>query len=316
MVMLRLLLLVMLPLNQISGASEDATREILSLIETGNKAFDRSDYSQCEKAFFDAANLSSHNKMFGLELQAQFGLLKVYTSQKKYKLAESLCFDQMKKIKTRGGELHRLVEVMVELGIVKTEEGKLIEAESILNKARLLAEKNDIGTSFKSQPLVALAALNVQKNQFSKAAALDERALEMVESNNFDFINRAATVECLAEIYEKLGKKQRLEELFKDTIQNYETNNKNEQLGIARIYGDYGTLLSKSDRLQEAEEYYQKAIAVFDKFNDFGVRSTSCRKNYANLLRSQNRRDEAQQIEEVLIRAAIRQKILQERGGQ
>lgn len=131
-----------------------------------------------------------------------------------------------------------------------------------------------------------------------EAARLYEHALEVVETNNFDFATRAPIVDSLAEIYVKLGQLSRAEDLYKNVVSNYEFNDKLDQIGIAKSFSSYASLLENQNRLAEASKFFKRAFEVFQKYSVGSIDSQNCRSKYAALLRKLNLPDEAKKIEE------------------
>jgi tetratricopeptide (TPR) repeat protein len=252
-------------------------------------------------------------------------------------LAQAVSLDE----NADGRSSRRVAEDLDMLSDVLSEEHKYAEAETRLRAAMAIYEVNDGPPQVASNPYYQgrLADLASHQQRFAEAEHIYKELLasqtreqgfedpvtfrELAEVYRLakDYPNSEAiykrvieskstepgsgevlgSIEALCAVYEEEGKFEEVEALYRKSIDTNQTILPRGHLVTIAELNDLGLFYERRERLQEAEEYYKRALAQFDGLAaDCSLMDSNLARvigNYARLLSTEGRPNESEAYE-------------------
>jgi len=277
--------LLLLALLLMQPASAELPRdEVFRLITEGLQKFDCGSYEDCERIFSNAMRLSASNNLEASNIDAHGWLVRTYSAQKRFVKAEISCNDKIKELERLHKRPHYLVQELCFLASVLNKEGKDADSEKNYEEALKLSKDKDCDSYYCVGPLVGLGTLSFQRNNLEQAEKYWEEALSYTEGSNYDFRGRANVISGLSTIYEKLGKQNKIEDLFKSVITSYRRNDLLDSESFANILQKYALLMVRSQRWADAEPLLREANEIYQRYGNRTNQAESCHDEYMIVL--------------------------------
>ena len=166
----------------------------------------------------------------------------------------------------------------------------------------LMGKNSSSGSSQASrwQDLDSAGQYAMVTGNYSEAEQQFNKAIRIAgEQGDKDNPALYATLTRLAGVYQKQGKFEMAETIYKNTIEKIEKSDSPNSVNLAPILLDLGKLYSQSDRLKEAEAIHKRAIAIVEaSFGHDDPRLLDWLDGYAQTKRKLGKDDEAKAMED------------------
>lgn len=259
-------------------------------------------YAQAEEFFKKA--LVINEKALGsehLEVASNVNnLASLYFDQGKYTEAEPL---YQRALNIRENVLNpdhpHVANSLHNLGNLYQQQGKYSEAEPLFMRALKITEKS-VGPDHPhvASSLNGLATLLNNQRKYTEAEPLYKRALDIREKTfGYEHSSVANSLNGLATLYNNQFEYDKAEPLYKRALDINEKMLGHYHLDVANTHYNLGTLYYDQRKYVKAIPFYKKAIEIYKKNpeNDHPT-FIYILENYAELLRTINRRHEAARI--------------------
>jgi tetratricopeptide (TPR) repeat protein len=145
-------------------------------------------------------------------------------------------------------------------------EKRYAEAEPLAKWALSVRDADKKATSDNVfQSLFTLAMIQSAQKHYADAEPLLVRALAIQEKELVPgHVNTLITLDRLGEAYREQGKFLKAEPIYRRTIAILERNNPGENLDLADMAEQYAILLRKMKRIDQAEKWQARAVAIRD----------------------------------------------------
>ncbi len=161
------------------------------------------------------------------------------------------------------------------------------------------ATNGEPGPSRRWQDLDAAGQYALMTGKYSEAERCFNQAVRQAARDGDNNPALISTLSALASVYEKQGKYDMAETVYKQTIHRIEKTDSPNSVNLAPVLMNLGSLYTKADKLQDADTVHKRAIAIIESaFGHEDPRLLECLTAYADTKRKQGHQDEARKMDE------------------
>lgn len=199
------------------------------------------------------------------------------------------------RIKDQGESSFDTIQAMVNLGLLRIDQGRLDQAEQVMARATELAEKNlPLRDQARSGARHGLGMVLHERGQWAKAEATQRQALDETRKNFQDTDRLAEVCNSLAITLRKVNKFDEAAELFREAITNAEKSKGPNSAMVMTLKNNLGNLLHQRGQHEKAETLYKETIEGRTKlYGPDHPETLTAMSNYAKLLSDMDRTSES-----------------------
>jgi tetratricopeptide (TPR) repeat protein len=225
------------------------------------------DLVKAEKLYSTAVTEARSSSDASYLSRARDGLARVYQEQRRYREAERIFQDQLEAA-INSPQPNTLVHAgHMGLALLYQDEGKFPEAETHYKAALAETEKTKLfpGSGFWCSTSMWLARFYVERQRYSEAEPLFQRALEIHEEDRGPTSYLPHHLQEFAKLYGVQGKYEAAEALYRRALEVCEQLHGTNSLFTARALDDLAEFWRARGRYAGAEELYRRSLAIVEE---------------------------------------------------
>jgi serine/threonine-protein kinase len=241
-----------------------------SLFEGGDKsagpAMDLKAVQLLDRGRQQAASLGSDPEMQS-DMQETLG--GIYQKLGKLDLAEPLLVSALaERRKISGGDNRKVAESLVALGLLRKDQGKLDEAETLVRQGMEMSQRTvsasspDAARADSLKAMVAMGAVLEVRAKYDQARQVLEAALKLQPQNGDATIATAENLTELANVYFYQGQYDLSEKLNNQALEIDQRLLGNENPAVAQELNNLGAIEMNRGNYPASEAYYRRALRI------------------------------------------------------
>jgi len=241
-----------------------------SLFQGGDKsagpAMDLKAVQLLDRGRQQAASLGSDPEMQS-DMQETLG--GIYQKLGKLDLAEPLLVSALaERRKISSGDNRKVAESLVALGLLRKDQGKLDEAETLVRQGMEMSQRTisasnpDAGRADSLNAMVALGKVLEVRAKYDQARQVLEAALKLQPQNSDATIATAENLTELANVYFYQGQYDLSEKLNNQSLEIDQRLLGNENPAVAQEFNNLGAIEMNRGNYPASEAYYRRALAI------------------------------------------------------